>query len=155
MNCSRVYVDDLTLEQKKDNIKLLKNCPPKYRKLLKALEDYKYTIVSKDADKSYSKMRRDVCSNNVGYTLHIGKTEQPLLPSLCMKKNKGKIYKCCEELWGDIFDFDSGVLIQVNKNFKCPPHKDSKNNGESLLMGLGDYIGGETYIEGRGDYNIR
>ncbi len=155
MNCSRVYVDDLTLEQKKDNIKILKNCPPKYRKLLKALEDYKYTIVSKDADKSYSKMRRDVCSNNVGYTLHIGKTEQPLLPSLCMKKNKGKIYKCCEELWGDIFDFDSGVLIQVNKNFKCPPHKDSKNNGESLLMGLGDYIGGETYIEGRGDYNIR
>lgn len=155
MNCSRVYVDDLTLEQKEDNIKVLSKCPVKYRDLLKALEEYKFTIVSKDADKSYSKMRRDECSNNVGYTIYIGRKEQPILPSLCMKKNKGKIYECCKELWGDIFDFDKGVLVQVNKNFKCPPHTDNKNHGESLILGLGDYIGGELHIEDRGNRNIR
>lgn len=155
MNCSRVYIEDLTEAQKDDNIKVLKKCPPKYRKLLKALQEYQFTIISAKQDKSYSKMRRDVCSNNVGYTIYIGREDQPILPSLCMKNNKGRIYECCKELWGDIYDFDDGVLVQVNKDFKCPPHKDGKNHGESLLMGLGDYIGGETYIEGRGDYNIR
>ena len=152
---SRVYINDLSLEQKKDNIKALSKCPPKYRKLLKALQEYKFTIVKKDYKKSYPQMRRDQLSNNVGYTLHLTKKEQPLLPSVCMQKNKGKIYNCCRELWGDLYDFDEGVLLQVNKNFKCPTHKDGKNLGESLVMGLGDYIGGETYIEDKGTYNIR
>ena len=37
--------------------------------------------------------------------------------------------------------------IQLNKNFKCPKHIDSKNIGESVLCCFGDYEGGETFIE--------
>ena len=41
------------------------------------------------------------------------------------------------------FDYDS---LQLNKNYKCPKHIDSKNVGESILISTGDYEGGETII---------
>ena len=46
------------------------------------------------------------------------------------------------------FEFDS---VYVNKNVKCKKHLDSKNVGESLLVGMGEYTGGQTvlYINGR------
>ena len=37
--------------------------------------------------------------------------------------------------------------VQMNKNFTCPPHKDSKNIGESVLCCFGDYTGGDTCID--------
>lgn len=37
--------------------------------------------------------------------------------------------------------------VQMNKNFTCPPHRDSKNVGESVLCCFGDYKGGETCID--------
>ena len=37
--------------------------------------------------------------------------------------------------------------VQLNKNFPCPPHKDSKNIGESVLCCFGDYTGGETIVD--------
>ena len=33
--------------------------------------------------------------------------------------------------------------VQMNKNFPCPPHKDSKNMGESVLCAFGDYPEGQ------------
>jgi hypothetical protein len=36
--------------------------------------------------------------------------------------------------------------VQMNKNFPCPPHKDKKNIGESVLCCFGNYKGGETCI---------
>ena len=41
------------------------------------------------------------------------------------------------------FDFNS---VYVNKNVKCNKHVDSKNVGESLLVGIGNYTGGETVL---------
>lgn len=41
------------------------------------------------------------------------------------------------------FEFNS---VYVNKNVKCKKHLDSKNVGESLLVGLGGYMGGETSL---------
>ena len=38
--------------------------------------------------------------------------------------------------------------IQMNKNFKCPRHIDSKNVGTSILLCLGEYTGGELVVEG-------
>ncbi len=35
----------------------------------------------------------------------------------------------------------------MNRNFKCPRHIDSKNIGESVLINIGDYTGGELIIE--------
>ena len=37
--------------------------------------------------------------------------------------------------------------VQMNKNYLCPPHFDSKNVGESILISFGDYTGGKTCIE--------
>ena len=37
--------------------------------------------------------------------------------------------------------------VQMNKNFLCPPHRDSKNIGESVLVAFGDYTGGLTGVD--------
>lgn len=39
------------------------------------------------------------------------------------------------------------VQVQMNKNFRAPPHLDSKNVGTSVLCCFGDYIGGKTVVE--------
>ena len=150
-----VNITEFTEKDKIEWLEVLPPCPIKYQALLEALKEYKFRIISKEANKSYSKMRRDVCSNNVGYSIYLAEEGQPCKPSACMKKNKSKIYECCRDIWGNYFDFDSGVLIQINKNFKCPPHKDRANQGESLIMGLGDYIGGDLHVDGRGSLPIR
>jgi hypothetical protein len=36
--------------------------------------------------------------------------------------------------------------VYVNKNTVCKKHLDSQNTGESLLIGFGDYTGGETTL---------
>jgi hypothetical protein len=42
------------------------------------------------------------------------------------------------------FDFTE---IQINYNWKSPKHKDTLNYGDSLIIGLGDYTGGQLIIE--------
>ncbi len=37
--------------------------------------------------------------------------------------------------------------VQINKNYISPPHFDSSNITESLIIGLGDYKGGELNID--------
>ena len=39
--------------------------------------------------------------------------------------------------------------IQVNKNTICPPHKDAKNVGDSLLVSFGEYEGCKIIIHGK------
>ncbi len=39
------------------------------------------------------------------------------------------------------------IQVQINKNYISPPHFDSANVGESIIVGLGDYQGGELCIE--------
>jgi len=41
------------------------------------------------------------------------------------------------------FEFNS---VHVNKNYATPPHFDSKNCGESVLIAMGDYRGGQTCL---------
>lgn len=48
--------------------------------------------------------------------------------------------------------------VQMNKNFPCPPHKDSTNISESVLCCFGSFTGGETCVEypvGTIKYNAR
>jgi len=42
------------------------------------------------------------------------------------------------------FEFSQVV---INKDFKITKHLDAKNVGESIIIGLGDYIGGELIVE--------
>ena len=37
--------------------------------------------------------------------------------------------------------------VQMNKNYQCPPHFDSQNIGESILLTLGEFTEGKTIVE--------
>ena len=54
------------------------------------------------------------------------------------------IFKEFSELYFKDFNW---TQVQMNKNYLCPPHKDASNIGESILLTLGDYTGGETIVE--------
>lgn len=54
------------------------------------------------------------------------------------------VFKEYAEIYFPDFEF---LNVQMNKNFPCPPHKDSTNIGASVLCGFGDYEGGLTGIE--------
>jgi FkbM family methyltransferase len=41
-------------------------------------------------------------------------------------------------------------LITLNKNFKCNPHHDKKNQGITMIKAFGDYTGGDLCIEKNG-----
>jgi len=43
------------------------------------------------------------------------------------------------------------TTIQYNKNYKCKKHIDGKNVGESYIVGLGDYTGGELIVYDEND----
>lgn len=38
-------------------------------------------------------------------------------------------------------------IIQINKNYLTKPHTDSKNVGDQWIVGFGDYVGGEVFVE--------
>ena len=50
------------------------------------------------------------------------------------------------------FKYDA---IQVNKNQQCAAHKDTNNEGPSLIIGLGKYTGGQLLVEKTQKFNIR
>tara|TARA_R110002020_G_scaffold32124_2_gene99198 strand:+ start:396 stop:956 length:561 start_codon:yes stop_codon:yes gene_type:complete len=65
-----------------------------------------------------------------------------------------KIYKQLQKLIKYIdpnFDYDT---ITLNHQFKCRPHYDKNNKSPSIIVGFGDYEGGELVVEGE-EFNIR
>ena len=74
---------------------------------------------------------------------------------LSVKTNKYlKLYDLCKKYIQELNPDFAYTTICVNKNLVCKPHKDSKNGGDSLIVGLGDYEGGDLFIEGE-KHNIR
>jgi len=56
------------------------------------------------------------------------------------------VYEALKKVGADLgFTFTS---IQVNRNLQCPPHKDRKNVGDSMLISFGKYTGGEIVVNG-------
>lgn len=43
----------------------------------------------------------------------------------------------------------------INRNFQCKMHRDLINQGDSIIVGLGDYTGGDLQILPYGDFDIR
>ncbi len=54
------------------------------------------------------------------------------------------VFKEFAEIYFPDFQY---LQVQMNKNFPCPPHFDSKNIGESILCCFGNYSGGRTYVQ--------
>jgi hypothetical protein len=57
------------------------------------------------------------------------------------------------ELWEMIKEVGNKIApgftqCQINKNLTCPKHKDRSNTRKSVLVSLGDYVGGLIVIEG-------
>jgi len=90
-----------------------------------------------------TQMRKGQFSENVGLTCHWAKPGKPMLPTRAMIANNAEIYNECKNLFPE-HEFD---CIMINKNFTCPPHKDKNNIGDSIIIGFGDYAGGELVIE--------
>ena len=66
----------------------------------------------------------------------------------CKEENKHlyEIYKEYIGIYWKEFEFNDKTQVQMNLNFPCPPHKDNRNIGYSILVGYGEYIGGEINI---------
>ena len=64
------------------------------------------------------------------------------------KRTKEKKYQKVYQLSKDLMNDNSFhyTTIQYNKNHKCKKHIDGKNVGESYIIGLGNYEGGELLI---------
>lgn len=122
--------------------------PGKYETLYKLLKERKWVRLHGSTNPNYrpvSEFRRDQMTCNVGYTIKLQTPGQPIGESACMRQDKSRIYDECKRLFPD-FEFNA---VQINKNFKCPPHTDPLNVGVSLLMALGEYTGGQTFVRGK------
>tara|TARA_R110001606_G_scaffold13987_2_gene59862 strand:- start:238 stop:741 length:504 start_codon:yes stop_codon:yes gene_type:complete len=117
-----------------------------YTELYNLLLEYKWKKISKSTKESRMRngnFRRDNYSVNVGM-VRLYQKGLPIVIGNKMKKNKSAIYNECRRLYPD-HEF-TGIMI--NKNFKCPPHKDKGNEGPVVIIGLGDYVGGELVADG-------
>ena len=54
-----------------------------------------------------------------------------------------------EEFMQEYTEFDFNQVV-INKDFKITKHLDASNVGESMIIALGDYIGGKLVIERNG-----
>jgi hypothetical protein len=54
------------------------------------------------------------------------------------------IYKEFSSLYFPDFEW---AQVQMNKNWTTPPHRDTQNIGESVLVCLGNYVGGLTAVD--------
>tara|TARA_R110000782_G_scaffold47511_1_gene104482 strand:+ start:574 stop:1128 length:555 start_codon:yes stop_codon:yes gene_type:complete len=62
------------------------------------------------------------------------------------------IFKEYSSIWFPYFEW---TQVQLNKNFRTPPHKDSKNIGNSIIVGFGDYTGGNLVVEKEKDIEVK
>lgn len=84
--------------------------------------------------------RKSVHDNNYCYSLTFGTDRQDFIDNC---KDFPELYKLLQEYinkYNEKFEYN---IITINKNLMCNPHKDLNNKGESLIIGLGDYEGGE------------
>jgi hypothetical protein len=88
-----------------------------------------------------------------GFTRRRFEKNGPIVNRIANKKYP-KVYKHLKKVAATIFPTFGYDSICLNHNFKCLPHKDKNNRGESIIVGFGNYQGGELNIGGT-DYDIR
>ena len=79
-------------------------------------------------------------------TVMYGKTKWLKEPLQSESLTEGVVWEAARATLPD-FPF---THIQLNKNLVCTPHRDGKNQGESRILFLGDFEGGELCLEGGG-----
>jgi hypothetical protein len=120
-----------------------------YSKLYSLILEYKFAIVREIKGNRNGVFRQNHYSNNVGM-VRLFRKGLPIVEGTKMKKNNRAIYNECKRLYPN----HKFTGIMINKNFQCDPHKDNGNEGAVIIIGLGNYTGGELVAEGI-EYNIR
>jgi hypothetical protein len=66
--------------------------------------------------------------------------------SCAFDRDNPTIYPILEKFMNKYYPNVKFNSFQINRNFQTMPHKDKRNNGNSLIVGLGDYTNGELMI---------
>lgn len=87
-------------------------------------------------------------SITIGYIRprHKMKTDPRELTKLTLKNLD--LYELCKKYIKELQSDFEYTTICVNKNLVCKPHTDSKNDSLSLIIGVGDYEGGDLFLDG-------
>ena len=98
------------------------------------------------------KTKRKLVNDKSVRTVTIGQVNVPFSKF----KGHSKFTEQHPELWKAIKEMaeylDPNHLytsVTINHNVLCKPHKDCRNDGTTMIIGLGDYTGGELNIDGQ------
>ena len=103
-----------------------------------------------------STLPQDVLSITYGHTFrgYISKSESREPSQIYKSMFKTKIYSEKPFLMEVFKEFAEKYIpdyqfteVQINKNFRSPPHYDKGNKGDSYIIGFGDYEDGELVIK--------
>ena len=112
-----------------------------YQEILEELE--KHTIYK--THRKNSGRGRSITLGFINSLYHRLKKQETYRLSKYTEK-KPELYKKILEVGNQIVKHEY-TSIQVNHNYKCERHIDSKNVGISTIIGLGNYTGGNLFIE--------
>jgi len=99
--------------------------------------------ILKDGDKSYYGFVLGLVNSWAHADAAITGHQKRICRRTFYKKHQ-KIYELVKELAkNNDVEYTS---IQFNKNYQCRKHIDGRNIGESTIIGLGDYTGGELLV---------
>lgn len=97
------------------------------------------------------KSKRKLISDDMQRSVTMGQVNQPF------HKFKGysKFTEQHPDLWKAVQDMAEYLdpnhrytSVTINHNVLCKPHKDSRNDGTTMIIGLGNYKGGQLCIDG-------
>ena len=100
------------------------------------------------------KKQKNGNTNRLNFPSHRGCVWGIIKPRFKSKPELSRYSRKYPEIYDEIvrigkiicpFEFKT---IQLNKDCRCPPHKDKNNQSRSILVSFGSYTGGELVIEG-------
>ena len=100
------------------------------------------------------KKKKDARTNRLGFPEHRGCVWGIIKPRFKSKPELSLYSRKYPEIHEEIFRIGNRICpfefktVQLNKNCRCPPHKDKANQSRSILVSFGKYSGGELIIEG-------
>lgn len=101
---------------------------------------------------NYSRM-----NSGIGHSISLGKVSDRYHHRM---NRHGRYDAKFPELRSAVFKLGHKIVpfpfttVQVNYNYRTKPHIDRNNVGESLIVGLGDYKGGDLVVDGT-KYDIK
>src|SRR5690348_11763126 len=117
-----------------------------YHLLLNEIENEFKTI-------KWKKYVRKNVSSEPCYSMTFGEVMRPYhgrVPSTCNTKFP-KLFELLQKL-SNMLNFTHSSYT-INKNLECRAHKDQNNIGDSIILTLGEFSGGNLIVEGQ-KFNI-